>query len=58
LPIGTVENLPKPENKAKLTAVLTYHVVLGAVQAQQVTKLDQARTVNGAMMKVTTNGVR
>jgi uncharacterized surface protein with fasciclin (FAS1) repeats len=27
LPAGTVENLLKPENKAKLTAILTYHVV-------------------------------
>ena len=56
LPAGTVENLLKPENKAKLTAVLTYHVVPGAVKAEQVTKLDQAKTVNGAMVKVTTKG--
>ena len=56
LPAGTVENLLKPENKAKLTAILTYHVVPGAVRAEQVTKLDQAKTVNGAMVKVTTNG--
>ena len=56
LPAGTVENLLKPENKAKLTAILTYHVVPGAVTAEQVTKLDQAKTVNGAMVKVTTQG--
>ena len=56
LPAGTVENLLKPENKAKLTAILTYHVVPGAVRAEQVTKLDQAKTVNGAMVKVTTQG--
>jgi uncharacterized surface protein with fasciclin (FAS1) repeats len=56
LPAGTVENLLKPENKAKLTAILTYHVVPGAVKAEQVTKLDQAKTVNGAMVKVTTKG--
>jgi uncharacterized surface protein with fasciclin (FAS1) repeats len=36
LPAGTVENLLKPENKAKLTAILTYHVVPGAVKAEQV----------------------
>ena len=54
LPAGTVENLLKPENKAKLTAILTYHVVLGAVKAEQVTKLDEAKTVNGAMVKVST----
>jgi uncharacterized surface protein with fasciclin (FAS1) repeats len=56
LPAGTVESLLKPENKAKLTAILTYHVVPGAVRAEQVTKLDQAKTVNGAMVKVTTKG--
>jgi len=54
LPAGTVENLLKPENKAKLTAILTYHVVPGAVKAEQVTKLDEAKTVNGAMAKVST----
>jgi uncharacterized surface protein with fasciclin (FAS1) repeats len=54
LPVGTVENLLKPENKAKLTAILTYHVVPGAVKAEQVTKLDEAKTVNGAMVKVST----
>ena len=56
LPAGTVEDLLKPysghENKAKLTAILTYHVVPGAVMAEQVTKLDEAKTVNGAMVKV------
>jgi len=52
LPAGTVESLLKPENKAKLTAILTYHVVPGAVKAEQVTKLTEAKTVNGAMVKV------
>ena len=55
LPAGTVESLLQPENKAKLTAILTYHVVAGAVKAEQVTKLDEAKTVNGAMVKVSTN---
>ena len=54
LPAGTVESLLKPENKAKLTAILTYHVVPGAVTAAQVTKLDEAKTVNGAMVKIST----
>jgi uncharacterized surface protein with fasciclin (FAS1) repeats len=54
LPAGTVEDLLKPENKAKLTAILTYHVVPGAVMAEQVTKLSEAKTVNGAMVKVST----
>jgi uncharacterized surface protein with fasciclin (FAS1) repeats len=54
LPAGTLENLLKPENKAKLVAILTYHVVPGAVDAAQVTKLHEAKTVNGAMAKVST----
>ena len=54
LPVGTVENLLKPENKAKLTEILTYHVVPGDVKAEQVTRLDEAKTVNGAMVKVST----
>ena len=41
LPAGTVEDLLKPENKAKLTAILTYHVVPGNVLAADVVKLDQ-----------------
>ena len=35
LPAGTVETLLKPENKAKLTAILTYHVVPGRVLARR-----------------------
>jgi uncharacterized surface protein with fasciclin (FAS1) repeats len=54
LPAGTVENLLQPENKAKLTAILTYHVMPGAVKAEQVTKLSEAKTINGAMVKVST----
>jgi uncharacterized surface protein with fasciclin (FAS1) repeats len=56
LPKGTVEELLKPENKAKLTAILTYHVVPGAVTASQVTKLREAKTVNGQSVKVTATG--
>lgn len=52
LPAGTVEELLKPENKEKLTAILTYHVVPGAVMAEQVTQLSEAKTVNGAMVKI------
>lgn len=42
LPAGTVETLLKPENKAKLVAVLTYHVVPGKVMAADVVKLTEA----------------
>jgi uncharacterized surface protein with fasciclin (FAS1) repeats len=47
LPAGTVEDLLKPENKDKLVAVLTYHVVAGRYPASRVVGLDEARTVNG-----------
>lgn len=38
LPAGTVETLLKPENKAKLTAVLTYHVVPGRIDSKELAK--------------------
>ena len=56
LPAGTVENLLKPENKDKLAAILTYHVVPGTVMASDVVKLKDAKTVNGKMLKVTVQG--
>ena len=56
LPAGTVESLLKPENKDKLTAILTYHVVPGRVMAADVGKLQEAKTVNGKMLTVSTEG--
>jgi uncharacterized surface protein with fasciclin (FAS1) repeats len=56
LPAGTVETLLKPENKDKLTAILTYHVVPGKVMAADVVKLDEAKTANGAMVDVKVDG--
>jgi len=56
LPAGTVENLLKPENRDQLAAILTYHVVPGAVTAADVVKLKEARTVNGGLLKVTVEG--
>jgi uncharacterized surface protein with fasciclin (FAS1) repeats len=47
LPTGTVEELLKPENKAKLTAILTYHVVSGKAMAADVSGMSSAKTVNG-----------
>src|SRR5450432_844879 len=47
LPAGTVENLLKPENKEKLVAILTYHVVAGDVMAKDVVKMSEAKTLNG-----------
>ena len=46
LPAGTVESLLKPENRDKLVAILTYHVVPGKVMAADV-KTSKAKTVNG-----------
>ena len=48
---GTVEDLLKPENKAKLVAILTYHVVAGKVMAADV-KTMKAKTVNGKELDV------
>ena len=53
LPAGTVENLLKPENKAQLTNILTYHVVAGSVKAADVVKLTEAKTVQGQSVKIT-----
>jgi uncharacterized surface protein with fasciclin (FAS1) repeats len=47
LPAGTLESLLKPENKAKLQRVLTYHVVPGKVMASQVVNLKSATAVSG-----------
>jgi len=52
LPAGTVETLLKPENKAKLVAILTYHVVPGNVKAADVVKLTSAKTVQGQAVAI------
>ncbi len=56
LPAGTLESLLKPENKAKLAGILTYHVVAGKVMAADVVKLTSAKTVNGQAVKITVDG--
>ena len=58
LPKGTVEDLLKPENKAKLAAILTYHVVAGKVMAADV-KTGMVKTVQGTDLdvRVTADGV-
>lgn len=53
LPAGTVEMLLKPENKAKLKRVLTYHVVPGKVMAADVTKMSSAKAVSGDALSIT-----
>jgi len=47
LPAGTVDTLVKPENKAKLTSILTYHVVAGKYKMSDLTDGLKLKTVNG-----------
>lgn len=56
LPKGTLEDLLKPENKGRLTAILTYHVVSGRVPAEKALKLTNAKTLNGQQMDLVVKG--
>jgi uncharacterized surface protein with fasciclin (FAS1) repeats len=56
LPASTLEDLLKPENKAKLRRILTYHVVQGRVPASEVVKLRTAKAVSGDTIDITANG--
>lgn len=63
LPAGTVETLVKPENKATLTKILTYHVVAGKLDAAELMKQIKAgkgkatlKTVSGGMLYAMMNG--
>ncbi len=51
LPAGTLESLLKPENKSKLVAVLTYHVVSGKVKSTDLKDDMEAATVQGEKIK-------
>jgi uncharacterized surface protein with fasciclin (FAS1) repeats len=55
LPPGTVEDLLKPQNKAKLASILTYHVIPGKVMAADVSTMKVA-TVNGQRLNIAVNG--
>jgi uncharacterized surface protein with fasciclin (FAS1) repeats len=52
LPAGTVNNLVKPENKATLTKILTYHVVPGKLEAADLTDGRMLKTVEGEQLTV------
>ncbi len=52
LPAGTVESLVKPENKAQLTSILTFHVVFGKVMSTDLEDGMVAKTVNGASLTI------
>lgn len=56
LPAGTVNTLVMPENKAKLTTILTYHVVPGAVRAADLRDGQTLTTVQGETLTVAKNG--
>lgn len=56
LPKGTVETLVKPENKAKLTKILTYHVVPGKFEASDLTDGKKLKTVEGETLTVKHDG--
>lgn len=63
LPAGTVDNLVKPENKALLTKILTYHVVAGKYNAKDIAKLIKEghgkatlKTVEGGILTATIEG--
>lgn len=63
LPAGTVETLVKPENKATLTKILTYHVVSGSMNSTAIAKAIKAgggkavlKTVSGGSLTASMNG--
>jgi uncharacterized surface protein with fasciclin (FAS1) repeats len=60
LPAGTLEDLLKPENKEKLVAVLTYHVVPGKIMSGDIAgKTAMVETVQGSKLSVdATKGVK
>jgi uncharacterized surface protein with fasciclin (FAS1) repeats len=56
LPAGTLESLLRPENKAKLQRILTYHVVPGRVKASEVMAMQSAKAVSGDTIAIAAAG--
>lgn len=56
LPPSTLQDLLKPENKAQLQRILTYHVVSGRVTSAEVVKLASAKAVSGDTIRISTDG--
>ncbi len=52
LPAGTVDNLLKPENKAALTGILTYHVVAGGFKSTDLKDGQKVKTVQGEELMI------
>lgn len=59
LPAGTVDSLLKPENKAKLTSILTHHVVMGRYKTSDLYDGQILTTVEGQTLKISkdSNGI-
>ena len=55
LPAGTLANLLKPENKAKLVDILTFHVVAGDVHAKDILDGERLKTVEGMFLMAAVN---
>ena len=56
LPAGTIDDLIKPENKAKLAAILTLHVLSGKVMSSDITGPMTPKSVNGEALTIETDG--
>ncbi|MES2765407.1 MAG: fasciclin domain-containing protein [Bacteroidota bacterium] len=56
IPQSTLNDLLKPENKAKLTSILTYHVIAGKLTANKLKNGAKLKTVNGETLTVTRKG--
>jgi uncharacterized surface protein with fasciclin (FAS1) repeats len=54
LPDGQLDSLLKPENKDQLQSILKYHVVSGKAMASDVTSMSEAKTLQGAMVGIST----
>ena len=55
LPAGTLDDLLKPENKAKLVATLSYHVAAGKYSSADLSKMDEVKTLQGTEVDVDTS---
>ena len=62
-PAGTVDTLVKPENKATLTKILTYHVIAGKITSKELKKMIKkgggtysAKTLEGGSLTFTMDG--
>ncbi len=55
LPAGTLDNLLKPENKAQLVALLSYHVAPAKYTAADLSRLDEVKTLEGTEVDIETS---